>query len=95
MSTVHVDGGAFVVEAEDLARGFGVDAAEVIQALRDGIVTSRCEKGIDEHDGRHRLIFSHKGRVLRLTVDDAGRILSRAVFAPPPAAPPKPGCPRG
>ena len=85
MSTVHIEGEAFVVEAEDLARAFGLDASEVIQALREGIVTSRCEKGIGEHDGRHRLIFSYKGRVLRLTVDDAGRILSRAVFAPPPA----------
>lgn len=92
MSTVHIDDEAFVVEAEDLARAFGVHASEIIQGLREGLVTSRCEKGIDEHDGRHRLIFAHQGRVLRLTVDGAGKVLSRAVFARPPAGAPKPGC---
>lgn len=87
MSTVHVEGGTFVVEAEDLARAFGVDAAEILRDLRDGRLTSRCETGIAEDAGRHRLIFSRQGRRLRLTVDGGGRILSRAVFAPQPEGP--------
>lgn len=85
MSTVRIDGGDFVVEAEELAGAFGVDAAEVLRCLREGFLTTRCEKGIGEHEGRHRLIFTHEGRVLRLTVDRDGRILSRALFARPPA----------
>ncbi|MBR0671597.1 hypothetical protein GXW76_10480 [Roseomonas soli] len=88
MSAVHVDGEAFVVDAEDLARAFHVNTAEVFRSLREGILTSRCEKGIDEHEGRHRLIFSHHGRVLRLTVDGEGRILSRVVIARPPGREP-------
>ncbi len=84
MSTVQVDGEAFVVEADDLAGAFGMDAAEVLRRLKAGMLTSRCEQGIGEHEGRHRLIFSHEGRVLRLTVDGDGRILSRTVFAAPP-----------
>ena len=85
MSTVQVDGEAFVVEADDLAGAFGMEAAEILRRLKAGTLTSRCEQGIGEHEGRHRLIFSHEGRMLRLTVDGDGRILSRAVFAAPPA----------
>lgn len=85
MSEVRIDGRDFVIDAEDLARAFGLDAAEVIRDLREGTLTSRCEKGIDEHQGRHRLIFSHDGRVFRLTVDGSGKVLSRAMFARPPA----------
>lgn len=95
MSAVQVDGGAFVVEAEDLAAAFGMDTAAVMRSLREGALTSRCEKGIGAHEGRHRLIFSHDGRVLRLTVDGDGRVLSRVLFARPPAraAEPRRECP--
>jgi len=93
MSAVRIDCGDFVVEADDLARAFGVNADDVIRDLRKGILTSRCEKGVDEHEGRHRLIFSHQGRMLRLTVDGEGRILSRMMVARPPAAERKLGRP--
>ncbi|WP_373290348.1 DUF6522 family protein [Neoroseomonas lacus] len=49
-------------------------------------LTSRCAEGIGEHAGHHRLIFTHRGRVLRLTVDAAGAIVYRVMFAPPPPA---------
>lgn len=91
MNTVRIDGGDFVVEAEDLAGAFGVDAAEVLRCLREGLLTSRCEKGIGEHAGCHRLTFTHEGRVLRLTVDGDGRIVSRALFARPPGREETPG----
>ena len=91
MTAVHVDGEDFVVEAEELSRAFGVDPPEVIRWLREGILTSRCERGIGEHEGCHRLIFSHERRVLRLTVGDDGRVLSRAFFTRPPARAGKPG----
>ena len=81
---VHIDGGDFVVDADELARGFGLDATEVLRKLQEGALTSRCEKGIDEHAGRHRLVFTHEKRILRLTVDADGAILSRMMYAPPP-----------
>ena len=83
---VRIDGEDFVVDANDLAGAFGLHAAEVLRKLRVGALTSRCEKGIGEHAGRHRLIFTHEGRVLRLTVDADGAIVSRVVYAPPPPA---------
>ena len=85
MSVVWIDGEDFIVEAEDLAGAFGMEAEEVLRCLRAGLLTTRCEKGVGEHDGRHRLIFSHEGRVLRLTVDRDGKVLSRALFAQRPA----------
>ena len=91
MSVVRIDGEDFVVEAEELASAFGVDAAEVLRRLRAGLLTTRCERGLGEHEGRHRLSFSLEGRVLRLTVDRDGRVLSRALFARPPARERKPG----
>ena len=90
MSTVQIDGENFVIEAEDLARAFGMDAPEVLRRLRAGLLMTRCEKGIGEHAGCHRLSFSLEGRVLRLTVDGDGRILSRALIARPPAPERKP-----
>lgn len=87
MSAVHIDGEDFVVEAEDLAHAFGMAAEEVIRDLQAGVLTSRCEKGMGEHDGRYRLTFSHHGSRLRLTLDGDGRIISRVMFARPPARP--------
>ena len=67
MSVVRIDGEDFIIEAEDLASAFGMEAEEVLRRLSEGLLTTRCEKGVGEHDGRHRLTFSHEGRVLRLT----------------------------
>lgn len=82
---VSIGAEGFVVEAGVLAEAFGLTPAEVAAAMREGLIVSRHETGIDADAGRHRLSFYHDGRVLRLTVDDSGRILSRAMFdAPPP-----------
>ena len=48
--------------------------------MRAGDVTSLCEKGEGDDDGRFRLIFRHDGKALRLTVDAEGRVLSRATY---------------
>ena len=51
--------------------------------MRQGQITSRCEQGMDKDAGRWRLSFFHRNRALRLTVDEEGRILSRARFDTP------------
>jgi hypothetical protein len=50
----------------------------VPELLRNGAITSRCERGIGEDEGRFRLTFFHAGRRLRLVVDADGRILQRS-----------------
>ncbi|TGD60774.1 hypothetical protein EYC08_20135 [Tabrizicola sp. WMC-M-20] len=48
--------------------------------VRAGEVTSLCEAGVDADLGRCRLIFRHAGRALRLTVNEGGEVLTRAMF---------------
>jgi hypothetical protein len=81
----HVErqGETFVIPADLLGPAFGLEPREVPGLMRAGRITSRTERGEGEHAGRWRLILKHAGRTVRLTVDDTGRILSRAVFDSP------------
>ena len=83
MTAIERNGDDFVVPASLLGEAFGLDEAETREYMRDGTITSRCEVGHDEDEGRWRLSFRHKDRVFRLTVDAKGQILSRARFAAP------------
>ncbi len=80
MTQITPDGEGFQVDAELLAEGFGLTADEVARRMRDGRITSRCEKGVDEDEGRWRLTFFSEGRTLRLTVGPDLEIISRASF---------------
>lgn len=80
MTGVEVTAGGFTVDAALIAAAFGLSPADVPAAMRAGHITSRCETGIDADAGRFRLTFFHAGRALRLTVDGAGTVLSRATF---------------
>ncbi|MDK3074588.1 DUF6522 family protein [Sedimentitalea sp. JM2-8] len=80
METVTVTPGGFEVDASMLASAFGLDEASVRDKMRAGEITSLCETGIDSDAGRFRLTFRHGTRTFRLTVDDAGRVISRARF---------------
>ena len=70
----------FQVEAELIAEGFGLTPDEVNRRMREGLMTSRCEKGVGEDEGRWRLTFYSGGRVLRLTLDTDLNVISRASF---------------
>jgi hypothetical protein len=83
MMQVEIGENGFVVDAEVLAEAFGIAAADVQPRMQSGTITSLCEQGIDEDEGRWRLTFYHEGRALRLTVDAGGRILGRARFDAP------------
>ena len=48
--------------------------------MSSGAITTRFERGEGEDAGRFRLNFFHRGKTLRLTVDEGGNILSRARF---------------
>ncbi|RDW12511.1 DUF6522 family protein [Paracoccus thiocyanatus] len=80
MDMIELTEQGFVVEAQELAAGFGLEPGRVPELMRDNRITTRCETGEGEDAGRHRLTFFYDGRALRLTVDDAGTILSRARF---------------
>lgn len=83
MTSVEIGNDGFVVEAEIIAKAFGLAASEVPSLMKSEAITSLCEKGVDEDEGRWRLSFFHADRVFRLTVDKNSQILGRARFDAP------------
>lgn len=72
--------GDFVIDAAVLAAAFGLSQDRIRARMRDGRITSRCEKGLGEDAGRWRLTFHHGDRACRLIVDDRGTVLKQATF---------------
>lgn len=83
MAGITPSGDGFQVDAELIAQELGLPPDEVAQRMRDGRITSRCEKGMDADAGRWRLTFYSEGRALRLTLGPDLQIVSRAVFDAP------------
>ncbi len=72
---VEIQDGAIQVDAAIIGQGLGLEPPEVQSLIRAGMITSFCEQGIDNHAGRYRLTFFYKSRRLRLTIDEAGRVV--------------------
>lgn len=83
MTSVEIGEDGFVVDAEVIAAAFRIATSEVQNLMQSKAITSRCEKGVGEDEGRWRLTFFHNNRAFRLTVDDKNQILSRAQFDAP------------
>lgn len=78
--SVAFDRDGIEVDASIIAEGMGVRPQEVHERLRSGAITSRCEKGVAEDEGRFRLTFLSHSRRLQLIVDRTGKILKRGVI---------------
>src|SRR5689334_21655035 len=76
---IEFDEGGFRIDARIVADGLGIEPSLVPVRMREGAITSVCERGGDEDAGRYRLTFFHKGTRLRLTVDGSGNIMQRSV----------------
>jgi hypothetical protein len=70
----------FVVDAALIGRLLRVPAAHVPVLMREGKLTSACERGVDEHEGEFRLTFFYGNIRARLSADARGRILRRSVI---------------
>jgi hypothetical protein len=73
-------GGGIEVEAGLVAEGLGLPVSQMKELMREGAITSRCERGADGDAGRHRLTFFHKSRRLRLVIDSEGRLVRRTAI---------------
>jgi hypothetical protein len=87
----------FQIDARIVSEGLGIEAALVPERMREGAITSLCERGIDADAGSYRLTFFYKGIRLRLVIDEAGNIKQRSVLElgerpvrTPPVPPGKP-----
>lgn len=67
------------IDARVIAQGLGMDPAVVLFRIREGAITTICERGIDADEGRHRLTFFHGSRLLRLVVDQQCNIVRRSI----------------
>jgi hypothetical protein len=83
MSRIEFEEGAVSIDAAVIAEGFGIDAALVQGLMRDGRITSTCERGVDEDAGRHRLTFHFSGRSLCIVADGSGRIVESTMSRRP------------
>ena len=77
--TIERSGSTFLVDAELIGELLGIPAARVPILMREGAITSACERGVDDHDGMSRLTFFYRNRRARLSTDAAGRVLRRSV----------------
>ena len=79
MHKLEIQDGVIQVDASIGGRDLGLEPFEVQRLMREGKLTSSCERGVDEDEGRYRLTFFHGGRRLRLIVDGTGRIIRRSL----------------
>lgn len=70
----------FLVDAAVIGQLLRVPAERVPALMREGRITSACERGIDEHEGEFRLTFFYGNRRARLSADPTGRILRKSVI---------------
>ncbi|MBI6628825.1 DUF6522 family protein [Pontibaca salina] len=76
MTRIEIAEDVIVIDAQAVASGLQIDAAALKQGMRDGSITSRCERGEGEDAGRVRVTFFSPARRMRITADDAGNILT-------------------
>ncbi len=95
MAMIEFQEGAIQVDATIIAEGLGVEPSLVQARMREGAITSLCERGSVEDSGRYRLTFFSGNRRFRIVVDERGNVIqsSAADFSdrPLPVSARKPG----
>ena len=82
---LELTGNGFTIDAADLGRLLERPPTEVQRLMREGVITTRFERGEGDDEGRSRVTFFDESRRVRLIVDADGEVLKRSrVSAPPP-----------
>ena len=71
---------AVEIDASVVAMGLGLEAAQIPELIRLGEITSICETGINEDEGRRRLTFFFRNTRLSLVIDAEGQLLERGAI---------------
>lgn len=74
-SPISIAGGEITIDAELLASKLGLSAASLMTEMRNGIVYSVTETGINEDVGRTRLTFRYRSRAWTVVVDPDGKLV--------------------
>ena len=75
MAMIEFEDGAIQVDVAIVAKGLRIEPALVQERMRDGKITTLCERGIDDDEGRHRLTFFSVNRRFRLVIDEDGNVI--------------------
>ena len=75
MAQVHFQDDSFDVDAALIAHGLGLEPAQIPTMMRDGQISSRCERGEAEDSGRYRLTFLHGDQRLCLIINERGQVI--------------------
>ncbi len=78
MAKIEFEQGDIQVDVTIVAKGLGIEPSLFHERMRDGKITSLCERGTNEDEGRWRLSFFSENRRLRLIVDDQGNVVQRS-----------------
>jgi hypothetical protein len=79
-TSIELQADGFQVDASLVAEGLGVEVSRVPALLRSGEITSVCERGVGDDEGRYRLTFFHRGKRLRLVIDEGCRLIRRSII---------------
>lgn len=77
---VEFSDNTFLVDAALIGELLQIPASRVPALMRDGKITSACERGVDDNAGEFRLTFFYRNRRARLGTDPEGRILRKSVI---------------
>lgn len=76
MSAIDIGPDQIEIDAEIVANALKLTPQDLQVRMREGTVTSACERGEGEDDGRYRLTFFSATRRARITANSNGTILS-------------------
>ncbi len=77
-SGVELGDGEFQVDAELLGKLLGLPPSRVPELMRSREITSVCERGVNDDEGKFRLTFFYRNRRARLNTDGIGRLVRRS-----------------
>lgn len=79
MKSLEFKDDAIQIDAAIVAKALGIGPLLLMELLREGKVTSLCERGIDADNGRYRLTFFAENRRVRLIVEDEAVVQCSAI----------------
>jgi hypothetical protein len=82
-SAISIADGEITIDAGLLAPKLGLSAETLKAGMREGIVSSVAEAGINEDVGRTRLTFRHLSRVWIVVVDPDGTVVENSADVAP------------
>jgi len=80
MTSIKSERDALCIDATVIGNGLGIEPSLVPARMREGKITSLCERGVDTDTGRYRLTFFFENRRFRLVVDEGGNVIQRSTL---------------